>query len=183
MSDTKYFKVPGIAFWNDLYKPDDFMNAQRYKMSLIVNEAAQELIKKYECKGDFKDHESGDKVYTFRRDAQKLIKKKWVSFAPPVIYDKNGKVITEYTYQGEIVTSVNGDVSYEDFLPTGEQPLIGHGSSVILDICVFPTVHGKGTRLQSVKIVELVEFVPNSGADEAQVPEASAAVPPAKAPW
>lgn len=183
MSKTKYFKVPGLAFWNHVYKPDEAFNQSNYKFTLIVNEKSQELIGNYGLQGEFKDHESGDKIYTFRRPAEKVILKKFVSFAPPVIYGPDGKVVTEYTYDGKVVTSVDGAIPYTDFKPTGEQPLIGHGSSVILDICVYPTFKGAGARLQSVKLVDLIEYVPNGDVAEQQTPDVGVPAGSSKAPW
>lgn len=182
-SKTKYIKVHGIAWWNDLYKPDDAFNALKYKMTLIVGQAAQNIIAKYQLKGDLKDHESGDKVYTFRRNAGQLIGKKWVSFAPPVIYDKDGKEICSYTLDGKPVTSIDGDYSYDQFTPTGPQPLIGHGSGVVCDVCVFGTGgFGNGARLQSIKIIDLIEYVPQAQDDEQQTPDVSA-VNSKASPW
>lgn len=189
MSETKYIKVPGIASWNHVYKPDEFMNAQNYKVTLIVNAATKALIEKYNLQGKFTPHESGDETYTFRRPAEKLIKKKWVSFAPPVIYDKNGKVLCEYKYNGEVVASVNDLVEYDKFEPTGEQPLIGHGSEVILDVCVYPSIKGNGARLQSIKLIDLIEFIPessanqSSGSSEVADEVNSQAASGQKAPW
>ena len=194
MSETKYIKVPGIASWNHVYKPDDFMNSLNYKITIIINEATKALIQKYDLQGKFTPHESGDETYTFRRPAEKMIKKKWVSFAPPVIYGKDGKVLCEYTYNGEVVQSVNDLVEYDKFEPTGEQPLIGHGSEVLLDVCVYGSVKGNGARLQSIKLVDLIEYIPdNAGTNGSSVDQGSVTkdnggagtvgAENAKAPW
>jgi len=186
MSNTKYFKVPGIASWNHVYKPDDFMNQVNYTFALVVNESSQAIIEKYGLQGQFKDHDSGDKVYNFKRPAEKMILKKWVSFAPPVLYGPDGKVLCEYKYKGEVTQSVNELIDYTEFEPTGEQPIIGHGSSVILDICVYSTMKGNGARLQSIKLVDLIEYVPEARDDEQQTPavaEPKVNAEGVKAPW
>lgn len=182
--NTKYVKIPGKASWHHIYKPDDYANAETYKFSLVVNQATKELIQKYDLQGEFKQHESGDEVYTFRRPAEKVILKKFVSFAPPTIYNKDGSVLCAYKYNGEVVQSVDQSVSWDKFEPTGEQPLIGHGSDVVLDVCVYDTFKGKGARLQSVKLIDLIEYVPQSDVPEAQTPVAApVAGEGAKAPW
>jgi hypothetical protein len=76
-----------------------------------------------------------DGVYSFRRPEFKVIKDEKVAFGPP-------KVIG---------------------VPEGK--LIGNGSKVTAKIVVYDTQMGKGHRLESVTIDELIEYVPELPAD------------------
>ena len=81
--------------------------------------------------------ETGSRYVTFRRPFMKLIKKELVKFDPPE------------------VTTADGE-KFKDF--------IGNDSTVIVKVNIFDTVKGKGHRLESVRVMELVKFGDSSEA-------------------
>lgn len=194
---TEYFKFAGTVKWNHLYEPDEFRGASNYQLDFFPeSEAVKQAILDTGVQGAFKaDKDTGDEYYRFKRPHCKLIKGEFVTFAPPVIYDAKGKPLVTYVDKdGDPVTSATGrDL---EFTRVGEKVLIGHGSKVIIDVCVYGTNYGPGNRLNSVKIIDLIEYVkPDAGDESTQSdPEGPASEPdsPAdagkskvknKAPW
>ncbi len=172
---TEYFKFAGTIKWNHLYEPDEFRGASNYQLDFFPeSEAVKQAILDTGVQGAFKaDKDTGDEYYRFKRPDSKLIKGEFVTFAPPVIYDAKGKVLVQYAdSNGDFVTSARGR-NYE-FERIGDKVLIGHGSKVIIDVCVYGTNYGPGNRLNSVKIIDLIEYVKSdAGNEDAQSPAES----------
>lgn len=70
---------------------------------------------------------------TFRRPNQKLIKNQVVQFGPPGLIDANGQPVTK---------------------------MVGKGSKLTVKVVVYDSMKGKGHRLDTVRVDELVEYVP-----------------------
>jgi hypothetical protein len=81
-----------------------------------------------------------------------MIKDQLVAFGPPTVIDKDKNPVTA---------------------------LVGNGSKVTAKVAVYDTRMGKGHRLETVRVDELVEFVPEKK-DAAAVP---AGTPTRKMPF
>ena len=133
---TKYLNLRGKLNWTNKLKDTDEYGGQTFwKVSLYdMDEESFAAFTSSGCRVKPKDDE-GEQVYTFRRPTHKMIKGENVEFEPPLVVDAEG-------------TPFDGS--------------IGHGSEGIVNIAVYDTQMGKGHRLQGVKVVDLVEFVPDA---------------------
>lgn len=109
-----------------------------------------------------------------------MINKALVYFTPPYVKnkdtsyrihynDENGNAVRQYTDPNKKPTRV------------GEPFLIGNGSLVELNVCVFDTkTKGKGHRLEGLRILDLIEYVPQpkEAGDQAPQMEPEAEVKP-----
>src|SRR5690606_23757358 len=84
------------------------------------------------------------------------------------IIDRDGKEVVKYLDGGKKVFSNETGM----FEMVGSEILIGNGSLVEVTLEVYPTKRfGNGTRLQSVKIIDLIEYVRPDEIDESEVVE------------
>lgn len=107
-----------------------------------------------------------------------------VFFTPPIVYDKDGKVLVNYTEGDEVVRSYNDPNRKDKIVRNGDVILVGNDSDIEVTVAVFDTMKGKGQRLESIKLVDLIEYrkeeVPVAAPAEDK--EAKPAVKK-KAPW
>lgn len=156
-STTQYIKFTGTAKWAKLFKADEFKGAVRWLMNMYMDDPTEwEKYKKLGIQKKINKDEDGE-YFSAARPTTKMIKGKIVYFSPPIIYDKNGdELIAYYNDQGKLLRS------YEDVntkvVKKGENILIGNGSKVEITLCVYPTAMGTGNRLESVKILDLIEY-------------------------
>lgn len=152
MGNTAYLKFKGKVAWAKVYDPDDYEGEKQFKINFypdsiqaLRDKGIQQKVK--EDDGG-KSGVSGE-VMTFRRPVEKEFTRGEITkLLPPTIYDKDGKKIVWYkrTDDGEI----------ERY---GEPVLIGNGSYCELTLEVYPAGRmGKGARLNSVKIIDLIEY-------------------------
>jgi hypothetical protein len=94
----------------------------------------------------------GHTFVTFRRPKQKVIKDQLVQFGPPVVIDANGQPMTK---------------------------MVGKGSKVTIKVVVYDSMKGKGHRLDTVRVDELVEYVPQPQPQAQTGAVAAAAATPA----
>lgn len=156
---SKYIKVKGIASYAQIYRPDEFRGASNWKINLHPDAENIQLIKDAGIQLTLKDRavdNADGKFFTFKRPVEKNFGDSTTFFAPPAVYDKDGKPIVEYYQDGRVVTSSRES---DEFDRKGEPVLIGNGSLVELTIEVYPTkAFGHGNRLVDVKILDLVEY-------------------------
>jgi hypothetical protein len=162
---TQYLKFKGKVAWARLYEPDEYNGAVRWCLDFFPDDV--DALKKvmHKNKG-FKEGEYG--LYTqLRRPTTKLIKGRIVSFTPPIIYDKSGKPIVQYVnkHTGDIIRSYDG-ISNEALIRQGEPVLMGNGSVVEVTLCVYATSMGNGSRLESVKLIDHIEYRPKETVSE-----------------
>lgn len=132
---TKYIKVPGkIAWANTLRVPDTYNGAERYTCQLYPTEEGLKILKDSGCGLQFGSEKwavfEGEKYVKPRRDAEKIIKNEVVTFGPPKI-------------------TMNG-ADYDG--------MIGNGSVVEASLAIYDAGRYKGHRLESIRILDLIEY-------------------------
>lgn len=138
-SKTQYIKVRGRAAWARVQKEnyDDYRGSKNWKICLFMSKDEEKKLKEAGSQVRVK-YDEGEKsgiegkYYQFKR----AVEKDWGRGVEPL-------TPVEITYQGQ------------DF-----QEAIGNGSEVELTLEVYPTKNfGNGTRLVSVDILDLIEYV------------------------
>lgn len=164
MAKTKFKKFVGRIAWAHLYSPDDFRGQESYKMSFYPDADVEAQMKAAGLQNKFKDDDGGKsgvsgKFVTLRRPVKKEFQDGETFFGPPEILDKAGKKIVFYKDEGD-----------GNFEREGEPVLIGNGSTVEVTLEIYQTKRfGAGSRLKSVKIIDLIEYDPD--AEEEVEPE------------
>lgn len=165
-SKSKYVKFRGKSVYAMVYRPDEFNGQEFWKIGLAVDKAGAEEIKesgsqvRVKYAEEVPNIDDGTRFFTFRRPAQKTFKNGTVNFCPPTIYDKKGKNLVSYHRGKEQVYQY--DEGTEEPERRGEPVIIGNGSEVEVTVCIYPAgSYGKGTRLESVKIIDLIEYNPD----------------------
>lgn len=148
---TETYKFIGKALWAKVYDADEFRGASNWKIDLELDEDNLALYKKAGIQGKIRENENGP-VVSFKRPTTKLIKGVQQIFAGPKVLDKDGKVLVEY--------KKNNDNT--GFDRVGTPTLIGNGSLVEVTVSVYPTSMGPGQRLESVRIIDLIEYKPDN---------------------
>jgi hypothetical protein len=155
-STTQYVQFTGKAYWAHIYKPDTFRGAVRWIMNLYMDDDEWKKFKDLKIQKKPVTDENG----TFWRPTRltsRMIKEKLVKFTPPWIYDKNGEPLVTYVNQdGKEVRSYDGADS--DIKRVGDPVLIGNGSTVSITVSVYPTTMGIGNRLESIRLLDLIEY-------------------------
>jgi hypothetical protein len=173
-SATKTFKFVGKAQWAKVYEADEFRGTKNWKIDLNLDKENLEVYKESGIQGKVRENEEGPLV-SFKRPTTKLIKGVQQIFSGPRIIDKDGKPIVEYKKNAEGTA----------FDRVGEPVLIGNGSVVECTVSVYPTSMGPGQRLETVKIIDLIEYTPSAGGEFGSDRIVVGATPDStvKAPW
>lgn len=162
---TDVISVTGTVGWAKVYEPDTFMNATKWKLDFYpeseeewakLNKAG--VQKKKRTNTNPEDGPVGDYI-KLDRDAHKVIKGNMVHFSGPVILNNEGKVIVDYVDREEnkrIYSFSSADKNKVE--RRGKPILIGNGSRVRVKIAVYDTIKGKGTRLEEVQVLDLIEY-------------------------
>lgn len=127
---TKIHYFSGKAKWAKVYQGDGDDKYENWKIDLFMDPPSWEEFKKSGIQLQQKFSEEGSYV-TFRRDYSKIIKGELVKFDPPAVVNMDNEPITDK---------------------------IGNGSTVIVKVLTFDTRKGTGTRMEAVKVVELVKY-------------------------
>lgn len=172
------FTIRGKLEWAKVYTPDEYMGKSFWKITIVPEDKT--VFKEYKAKGGQSkpklNTDTGEMSLTFRRETEKLMNGKTVFFSPPKI---NGAFTIRY--QDETGKDV---FSYEDRakrpLRVGETQLIGNGSVGEVTVMLYDvkTQEGikRGTRLESINIIDLVEY-------EKEKETEKDAPKPAGSPW
>jgi hypothetical protein len=132
---TTFHYASGIAQWAKVFEhnKDVYLEEERYAIDLVMNEEEAQKFKNTgsRLRPKVSKNEDGEVQYTvkFRRDVTHRIPE---FGGPPRVVDVENKDITD---------------------------LIGNGSKVTIKYCVYDTKMGKGTRLEAVRVDELVRYV------------------------
>ena len=159
---TTYLNVKGTVKWVKLFEPDEYAGTKRWMINFYPHDGGEwEKITKSGVQLETKTDPDG-KFIRFRRDCQKLIKDDLIVFCPPEI---TGAVEVHYTNaQGDKIRQyTKGDKITVNRV--GDPVTIGNGSLVVANLSVYDTARGKGHRLESVKVLDLVD-VPKSKEDD-----------------
>lgn len=137
---TRWFDIAGTVRWAKFNKPDTKYNEMgEYNVDFFPD--SMEEFAKLGLERTPKTDEDGRQFVKLKRDNKRLIKGEIVEFGPPKLSIRVGKG------------------KWEDF-----DGLIGNGSKVLLNICVFDTRKAPGHRIERVSIIDLVEYDPDKGA-------------------
>lgn len=154
---TQYVDFIGKAYFARVYQPDEFRGSVRWGVDLVPEDQDEwDKFKKTGIQKVPKERDFG-KYFPMHRPTVKLMKGKLVYFTAPFIYDKDGNAIVKY------VDDAGNEVrSYEDknknIKRVGEPILIGNGSIVKINVSYFPTAMGVGCRLETLRILDLIEY-------------------------
>lgn len=156
---TRWLTVKGIVKWSKVYELDAFLGSSNWKVDFAPLNAVER--KKWDDSGiqlKFRKEDDGLEYCRLRRPEKKVFNDETTFFAPPEItgavsvqyQDENGERIRVYK-KGDKVNRV------------GEPVEIGNGSEVLVNVCYYDTVKGKGHRLESINVLNLIEFVRGEG--------------------
>lgn len=170
---TKTYKFTGKAQWAKVYEADTFRGSTNWKIDVVLDDASLKAYKESGIQGKLKENEEGT-IASFKRPQTKLIKNQQQIFSGPKVLDKDGKVIVEYK-KNDAGTG---------FDRVGDPILIGNGSTVEVTVSVYPTSMGPGQRMESVRILDLIEYVPtNDGTYGDRIVVGGEEPTGIKAPW
>lgn len=154
---TKTHKFTGYVYWTKFKEPDDYLGVKRYKVTLALDEAGLEEYKKSGCRVNIKETEHGPTVNLSKPyDAPSWHDaSKWGEWGPPQVM-----------YKGE---------------PFDE--LIGNESKAEVFVQVYDTRMGKGHRIESMNILELVPYNKPSDNEEGNSDAIPETTEKGKEPW
>lgn len=163
---TELLKVTGQVAWAKVYEPDIAFGATKWKiMFWPKDEAELEKIKKAGIQKKIKDNNDPNnnvplgKYLEFSRDAFKVINGDMVNFTGPVVLNEKNEVIVDYINtetQKRAYSFSNADKA--KVARRGSPVTIGNGSEVMIEVSVYDTQKGKGQRLDTIKVLSLVEY-------------------------
>ena len=130
---TKTYFFSGKCKWARLNIPDE--KYKRYKINVYLDEASKKKFAESGSMLEWRRDEDGEFI-TFGRPESKLMRGEIVKFGPPEIVDSNGVALEEY---------------------------VGNGSDVTVKVSIYDYTFGKkvgkGTRLEAVRVNNLVPYV------------------------
>lgn len=131
---THYFT--GTCKWAKVYVPDDRFPPPRYRVPLCLDADSRGRYNALGLQMRPKIDSEGDELITFTRPVSRTFAGQERHFGPPKVIDSSGSLVRDQ--------------------------LIGNGSNVTLEVTVYDYVFngrsGKGHRLETVKINNLVEY-------------------------
>lgn len=161
---TTYPRIKAKIKWAKVYQPDEY--AGQSKWSVEVYPLDENEWKKFEdakIQKTIKTDEDG-KFFSAIRLTQKVMKNKFVYFTPPIVYGKDGSPLVIYhDEEGDTLRSF--DDPNKKIIKKGTDILMGNGTVAEVTLAVYNTPKGNGSRLESVKILDLVEYVKVSASD------------------
>lgn len=130
---TEYLYLRGKAKWAQLTKPDKEFD--NFKINVYLDDESKALFAESGLQLTPKTDEDGEYV-VFRRPNYKQIKNELVHFGAPNVIDPEGRTVSE---------------------------LIGNGSEVVVKVVVYDSKKGKGHRLETVQVTNLVVYEGSGG--------------------
>lgn len=169
-SNTKYVKFRGKAVYIKPYVPDEYNGKETWKCGLTVDKATWQAIKeagsqvKKRIAEDIPNIDENTPYVVFSRDVEKEFKDGIAYFCPPFIYDESGERQVWYETNGKEVRQFKeGDEQPER---KGDPIIIGNGSDVEFTIAIYPAgSFGHGSRLESIRVIDLIEWIPPEDED------------------
>lgn len=142
-SKNKIYYFRGVGKWCKVQTPDKKFGF--YTLDLYLDDESLQMFK--DSGLGLKLRESEDGLYIkLRREPERLIAGDVVNIGPPKVF------------------LLSGDKA-EPF-----DGLIGNGSKIVCKVSVYDGPRGKGHRLESVGVEELVEFVGGEVVNEEEFP-------------
>lgn len=152
---TEYHNIKARLKWVKVYEYDEYAGAKRWMINAYpVDGKEWEKVQKSGIQTQTKEDEDG-KYIVLRRPTSRVINDDLVMFCPPEI---TGAVNVQYTDpDGNKIRSYNKGDFKGDIILKGEKKNIDNGSVAIVNFCTYDTRQGKGHRLESLKILDLVQ--------------------------
>lgn len=170
---TQYTNLKGVLKWAKVYDPDEAFGTKNWKVNLYFHDEKE--LEKFQRTGlqmGIKEDMDG-KYITLRRPVQKLIRDDLVMFSPPEI---TGVVNVKYVNEdGEKVRQFNKGDKVK-VIREGEPVLLGNGTVGIVNLSYYNTSKGFGHRLESIRVIDLVEYEGNASTPKKE-PEEELPVP------
>ena len=161
---SKYLKFRGFSGYAMMYKPDEFMDKKYWKISFypetskVLDEMQAKGIRLKVYEDDGAKSGLTGKYLVIKRETEKKFKGVPTPFHPPEIFDKDNNPVITY--------------DKDTFDRKGDPVLIGNGSLVEVTVVVYDAPpYGKGTRLESVRIIDLIHYEPPEEVTENEVDE------------
>lgn len=168
MAKSTYKKFRGVSSYAMIYSPDEYNDKRFWKLNLHPTKQVIEEIRAAGLQNKLKDDTGrienvSGQYFTFKRECEKEFSNGKTYFSPPEVLDKDGKKLVWYKRDGKQIQSyTDGDRPER----VGEPVLIGNGSEVEVTIEIYPTKRfGNGSRVASVRIIDLVEYNPDDSSD------------------
>ncbi len=154
---TEWYNVKARIKWAKVYEPDEYAGSRRWMVNVYPFDGKEwEKVQKSGIQTQVKSDKEGDKYIVLRRGTTKVIKDDLVIFCPPEL---TGAVNVSYTNpEGEKIRSYNKGDFKGDITVKGERVPIGNDTVAIVNFCTYDTKQGKGHRLESLKILDLVQI-------------------------
>lgn len=129
---TKTWYFTGTAKWAKIAEPDK--EFQKYSIDVYLDDANLAKFQESGAQLKLRGHESDGTYVTFSRPMARIGRDGEVKqFGPPELLNADGE-------------------------PYPKGTLIGNGSKVTVKVDVFDTPKGKGTRLEAIRVDDLVEY-------------------------
>lgn len=144
---TIYAKFTGPVKWAKVYEPDTAFGKTEWTVDQYLDAEALEYRKKLGIQSKVKSDEEGEYV-KYKRGTTAVFNGKVNEFHPPIIFNKDGSKAVWY----EVNEAGDG------YDRKGEPILIGNGSVCECTVAVYETAKGNGQRLESIKIIDLIEY-------------------------
>ncbi len=170
MAKIGTFIVKGIAQWAKVFESNRDMEGYQgkfaehggaYVIDLVVDEDNMEIYEDSGSAGKIRPafwNEDGNVFTDKRKDAEG---NKFVA--------AKGKYILKFKRKHEERKKADGGppkVLFEGEVMDGVDMLIGNGSEVEVKFTTYSTKKSNGTRLEAIRVLELVEFEPYDDEDE-----------------
>lgn len=184
----KWLNFSGKGYWVKIgSKTDDAFDPQ-WNLRLDMNEDSLKRFKASGIQKELRDPTTGKidpdgTAVQFSRRVLKIFKGTPVYFTPPKVYNKDRSIMTEYIDKetSAVITNTEKKDGYER---RGPEPIIGNGSEIEVNVYVYPTKKGFGSQLDGVRIIDLIEYVPENKPEEEAKPAPEPEVKKkGKAPW
>lgn len=147
-------KITGIAKWAKVYDFEEFRGSKNWKIDIYPDAEGMKAFKASGIQKKVKKDEDGE-FFSLKREVERVIKGALHKFHGPKVFNADGTPIVTYEKNEEGTAWVR----------KGEPVLIGNGSKVEVTATVYDTAMGKGHRVESVRVLDLIEYSGSSGFD------------------
>lgn len=144
MAKTQYLRFKGLIAWARIYdgQEDDYNGDKRWKISFYPSKEVADKIKDAGIQSRMKEDDGeksgiAGKYFVFKRELEREFEGTVQKLDPVKVYNKEGKLLDD-------------------------RISIGNGSTVEITLEVYQTKRfGKGTRLNAIRIIDLIEYKPD----------------------